>query len=331
AQNFGLAASILLGAVLPGFAGFASARFAGSVLSWPQHPIGNSLLVGRFPHRRAFVLSLHTAGGSFGTAVAPIVTGALIAAYGWRVGIGVFAVPIALGGLLVFFFLREGGAGAVVEQGAKAAVRLREVATRRQVVGALAAGTVAAAGRGLGSLTVYVPAYLKSGLHYSPLMVGTVFTVLVIGSIAGPIAAGHIADRFGRALVLAGVYAIGAGAMVVFVLVGHDALFVGAMGLVLGVFAYAESPLLQAFFADGAEGAPTRATFGLFFAISYGVGALWLPLIGWIVDTAGFHVAFYLMGASFLASSLIVLLTAGRSPTNGRRHRGPEGHPATTS
>lgn len=77
----------------------------------------------------------------------------------------------------------------------------------------------------------------------------------------------------------------------------------------LDAFAYSESPLLQAVFSDGTEGAPVRAEFGLYFAISYGVGALWLPLLGYIIDTAGFRVAFFVMAASFVASSLIVLAT----------------------
>ncbi|MGH9105409.1 MAG: MFS transporter [Acidimicrobiales bacterium] len=355
-QDIGLAICILLGAVVPGFAAFASARCAGAVVTWAQHPIGNSLLVRRFPHRRAFVLSCHTAGGSVGTAIAPIITAALIASYGWRVGIGVFALPLALGGLFVFFTLDDGRArrvglrrstrpGAVPAGVAGAAgggasdgeasdgeasdgeasaretgaghvppptLRLRDVATRRQVVGALAAGTVAAAGRGLGALSAYVPAYLKTGLHLHPITVGVLFTVLVTGSIIGPIAAGHVADRLGRSSVLAAVYGIGAFAMAAFVLVGHDVVAIAAVGLVLGVFAYSESPLLQAVFSDGVEGAPVRRAFGLFFAISYGVGALWLPLIGRVIDAVGFRAAFFVMGGSFAAASLIVLTTVKR-------------------
>lgn len=377
AQNFGLAVFMLLGAVLPGFAAFSAARIGGSVVSWPQHPIGNAILVRRFPLRRAYALSVHTAGGSIGTALAPLITAALIAGYGWRIGIGVLAVPMALGGVLVLWLLQEPGVAPAAgddaldaldahpEQAAQAAdavelahghapgassgdlplatssghpvaqqpapesirqplpqplrqplsrsaVRLRDIATRRQVLGALGAGTIAAAGRGLGPLSTYVPAYLKTDLHFSPILVGALFTVLVVGSIFGPVVAGHVADRIGRSAVLVTVYVIGAVAMCAFVLVGADVVAVAAIGLGLGVFAYAESPLLQAVFADGAEGAPARSAFGLYFAISYGVGALWLPLIGWLIDSAGFRVAFYVMGASFVAAAFVVFATRPR-------------------
>lgn len=314
-QNLGLALFAVLGAAVPSFGAFAAARVGGGLASWPQHPVGNALLVHRFPRRRAFVLAFHTAGGSFGTAIAPLATGALIAAYGWRVGLGVFAVPMALGGLVVAALLTEPPAHASEARPtgapAPAPVRLRDVARRREVVGALAAGTIAAAGRGLGALSTYLPAYLKSGLHLSPVDVGGLFTVLVVGSIVGPIAAGHVADRLGRGRVLAAIYAVGAVLMVAFFLVGHDLLLVAVVGLLLGAFAYAESPLLQAVFSDGVDGAPQRGAFGLFFAISYGVGALWLPLLGWIIDAAGFRVAFSVMAGSFVVAALVVLATAG--------------------
>ncbi|MGH9295059.1 MAG: MFS transporter [Acidimicrobiales bacterium] len=320
-QDVALALFTVLGAVLPGFAAFAAARLGGGVSSWPQHPIGNALLVRRFPRRRAFVLACHTAGGSLGTAIAPIITAALNAAYGWRIGLGVFAVPMALGGLVVALFLVDGSPRTAHTSHGPAVpvVRLREVATRRQVVGALAAGTIAAAGRGLGALSTYVPAYLKTGLHLSPVDVGGLFTVIVVGSIVGPIAAGHVADRLGRSRVLAGIYAIGAVLMVAFVLVGSDLLLIACVGALLGAFAYSESPLLQAVFSDGVEGAPDRAAFGLFFAITYGVGALWLPLLGWIIDAAGFRFAFCVMAASFVVSAVVVLQMCGP----GERRRLP--------
>ena len=313
-QNLGLALFAVLGAAVPSFGAFAAARVGGGLASWPQHPVGNALLVHRFPRRRAFVLAFHTAGGSFGTAIAPLATGALIAAYGWRVGLGVFAVPMALGGLVVAALLTDPPPvpdGAAQEAPAVAPVRLRDVARRRDVAGALAAGTIAAAGRGLGALSTYLPAYLKTGLRLSPVDVGGLFTVLVVGSIVGPVAAGHVADRLGRGRVLAAIYVIGAALMVMFFLAGHDLVLVAVVGLLLGAFAYSESPLLQAVFSDGVEGAPKRGAFGMYFAISYGIGALWLPLLGWIIDAAGFRAAFSVMAGSFVVSAVVVLATAG--------------------
>jgi len=79
----------------------------------------------------------------------------------------------------------------------------------------------------------------------------------------------------------------------------------------VGVLAYAESPLLQAVYSDLTIEAETRAAFGAFFAIAYGVGALWSVAIGAVIDAAGFSAAFTVMAGSFVAAA-VILVTFGR-------------------
>lgn len=332
-QNLGLALATVLAAVAPTFVLFAVARCFGSLASWPQHPVGSSVLTRRFPERRAFALSWHVAGGSLGTAMMPLLASGLIVGFGWRIGLGVLAAPMTIGGLVVALTLRDpaktsklatthGAASpathsphlASATPPAASPVRLRSLLRRRSVLAALAAGTIAAGGRGLGTLTTYIPAYLHS-MHLSTIAVGELFTIVVVGSIVGPIAAGHVADRIGRRLVLVVVYLLGAAAIASFALVGSAFLALAAVGLLVGIFAYAESPLLQAVFSVAAEGSAQRAAFGLYFAISYGIGAIWLAVTGLIIDRWGFHVAFLVMAGSFVASALILaFLGTSREP-----------------
>lgn len=325
AQNLGLAVAALLAAVSPGFAMFSAARMVGAFTSWPQHPVGSAYLTGRFPDRRGFALSWHTTGGSIGTLVVPLTAGALIAGWGWRVSLAVFAAIMMVSGLLVLAGLRErrtvrepGGdeAGRVDEPDEPAepaaTLSLRSVLRRRTVVAVLLASTIAAAGRGLGALTTYVPAYLRDEVHLGPVQVGAVFTVLVVGSVVGPVVAGHLSDRLDRRRVLLIVYLIGAAALAAFALVGASLVALAVVGLLVGVFAYAESPLLQSLFSDGVQGANSRMAFGMYFAIAYGVGSLWLAGIGAIIDRAGFHAAFFSMAASFVVAGAVVLLARPR-------------------
>ena len=62
----------------------------------------------------------------------------------------------------------------------------------------LAAATVAAGGRGLGTLGTCVPASLRSGLHLPALTAGALFTPVMAASVAGPVADGMLAGRPGR-------------------------------------------------------------------------------------------------------------------------------------
>ncbi|MGE5132459.1 MAG: MFS transporter [Gemmatimonadota bacterium] len=316
AQNITLAAATALGAVAPGFAVFGLARCFGSAVSWPQHPVGSAYLSDRFPQRRGAALSWHTAGGSLGTVVVPLFTAAIIAASGWRWALAALAMLTAAGGLFVWAVLprdRHPGPAAPGTDRAPAGRALWRVLLRRRVALVLAASTVAAGGRGLGTITTYLPAYLKSDLHLGQIEVGVVFTTVMAASVAGPVLAGYLADRMGRSRLLVGAYLGGAVALAGFAFAGRGLAALLLTGVAVGVLAYAESPLLQAVFADSIGEAYGRAAFGAFFAIAYGVGAIWLAILGWVIDTFGFTTAFVVMAASFVVSAALVLL-AGRAP-----------------
>lgn len=311
AQNAGMAAATVAAAFAPGFGVFAGARVAGAVVSWPQHPVGSAYLSDRFRHRRATVLSWHTAGGSIGTVTVPLVLSAVIAAAGWRWGLVALGAALLAGSVLVRVALpmerrpapAAEDAGAGPPQGAS----LRQVLQRRRVLAVLAASTVAAGGRGLGVLTTYVPAYLRSGLHLPTLTVGALFTVVMAASIAGPVVGGMLGDRFGRVRTLVVTYLTGAAALAGFGYTGRDIPVLVVLGVCVGVLAYTESPLLQAVFSDLTHGGSARSAFGAFFAISFGIGSVWTAVIGWVVTAAGFPVAFAVMAGSFVAAAAIIV------------------------
>ncbi len=348
-QNAGMACASLLGAIAPGFGVFSGARILGSVTSWPQHPVGSAYLARRFPHRRASVLSWHVAGGSAGTVVAPLLVSTLIGVAGWRWALAALGAALAAGGLLVRLALPPEAAtsppgkdappgdpaGDTALAGGAAQsppppARLHELLRRPEVAAVLAASSIAAGGRGLGTLTTYIPAYLRSGLHMPALTVGALFTVIMAAGIAGPLVAGSLADRFGRARTLVLTYLAGAVALLWFGFTGQDLAALVILGICVGFLAYAESPLLQSVFSDlaghaagsregrGGQGGGgqadrghARSAFGAYFAIAYGVGALWNAVIGWIVTAAGFGAAFAVMAASFAASAAIIAAFAG--------------------
>ncbi|HEU5390223.1 MAG TPA: MFS transporter [Streptosporangiaceae bacterium] len=317
AQDLAMGGTALLGAAAPGFGAFGAARILGAAVSWPQHPVGSAYLSDRFPQRRATALSWHTAGGSLGTVAVPVLMSAAIAAAGWRWALVALGMALCAGGLLVRAALppERTGAGQASERPAGRA-GLWQLLRRRQVAAVLAAGTIAAGGRGLGTLSTYIPAYLRSGLHLSTLTVGTLFTLIMAASIAGPVAGGLLADRFGRARTLTVTYVAAAVAVAAFGYAGRSLWVLAVLGVCVGVLAYAESPLLQAVFSDLTGDGAARTAFGAFFAISYGVGSLWVAVIGWIIATAGFPAAFAAMAASFAAAAVIIGLAVRDEPSS---------------
>jgi MFS family permease len=311
AQDTGIAVASLLAAFAPGFGVFAAARVLGNVVSWPQHPVGSAYLSDRFPHRRATVLSWHTAGGSIGTVIVPLFLSAVIAAAGWRTGLVVLGATLLAGAIILRVALpterRPDHAGDDPVPASEPSVSLRQVLLGKRVVALLIASTIAAGGRGLGVLTTYIPAYLRSGLHLPTLTVGALFTAVVAASVAGPVLGGMLADRFGRVRTLVITYLGGAAALLAFGYVGSNIGMLAVLGVCVGVLAYTESPLLQAVFSDLTRHGSARSAFGAFFAVSFGLGSLWTAAIGWIITAAGFGVAFAVMAGSFVAAAAVIL------------------------
>ena len=343
AQDVAMGGALVLAAVAPGFGVFGAARVLGAAVSWPQHPVGSAYLSDRFPRRRATALSWHTAGGSLGTVAIPLLLSAVVATAGWRWALVALGGALAAGGLLVRVALPleratrparpDDHPATLTEQptapgdgdlaGSAEPAGLWRLLRRRRVAAVLAAATIAAGGRGLGTLTTYIPAYLRSGLHLPTLTVGALFTLVMAASVAGPVAGGMLADRFGRVRTLIVTYAAAAAALAGFGYAGRDLGVLAILGILVGVLAYAESPLLQAVFSDLAGDGAARAAFGVFFAISYGVGSLWTAVIGWVISAAGFPAAFAVMAGSFVAAAaIIVTVLRDAPPTPGPRAHG---------
>lgn len=310
-QDLALAVSAVVGAIAPGFGVFGSARILGAVVSWPQHPVGSAYLSDRFPDRRATALSWHTAGGSLGTVAVPALMSIVMAFAGWRWALVALGAALTAGGLLVCFALppeRASTGHGRPDQPAAERVTLPQLLRQRRVAAVLAAGTIAAGGRGLGTLSTYIPAYLRSGLHLTTLTVGVLYTLVLAASIVGPLAGGMLGDRFGRTRTLVVTYVAAAIAIAAFGYAGRSVAVLAVLGICVGVLAYAESPLLQAVFSDLTGNGEARAAFGAFFAISYGVGAIWIAIIGWVITAAGFPVAFAVMAGSFAAAAIIIAI-----------------------
>jgi MFS family permease len=78
----------------------------------------------------------------------------------------------------------------------------------------------------------------------------------------------------------------------------------GAMGLIV----YLESPLLQAYLADEAPAGERDAIFSLYFAVAFGIGALWAAGVGALLGRVGFVMVFSIMAMTYLLAAICVWL-----------------------
>lgn len=305
----GMALQALAGSFLP----FALANITSRVGGSPQHPVGNGLLAEQFPpHRRGFAIAAHIAGGNLGTVAVPLLGAWLIAGMGWRWTVVLFGVPAILIALAIYALVRESGTDRAAAR-AFGSVRSSYAAVLRDrdLLLVYASAMISGGGRGLGVLNVFVPLYLALVVGLDTPTVALMYTVLVLGSVPGPVVAGWLSDRLGRKPLIVGAYLAGAASLVVFVVAGTDVTLLWLGIVLMSLFNFVESPQLQALLADIAPPRVRDTAFSTYFTLAFGVGSLWVlmysGLIAWLGDAAGLPLSFWLMAGAFVLAAVAVL------------------------
>jgi FSR family fosmidomycin resistance protein-like MFS transporter len=318
--NLLVGATMFLTGTTTAYPGLMLWSILGRIGGAPQHPVGSALLTDSFGDKRhGFALAAHVAGGNLGTLVVPLVGAALIRRFDWQPTVMLFALPGLVAGAAVLLFAREPAevvSRAPAPSGANRLATLFAPLRGRGALLVIAASIIAAGGRGVGVLTTYLPLYLRSDLGLPVDEVAVLFTLLLVGSVAGPLVAGRLSDSAGRRPVLLVSYVTAALFTAMLPLVAGRSLpqwaLVAVIGLI-GLTAYAESPLLQAYLADQAPEGFKDAAFAWYFTLAFGVGSLWGGVLGYVADHGGFAAVFWIMAGSYILAGL-VLLGVPRAP-----------------
>ena len=309
AQNVALFLCMGVMAMTAGYLPFLGTNLGVRLATSPQHPVGNSMVADMFGKKlRGSAMAVNFAGGNAGAVVVPLIATFLILSVGWRWTLAIFAIPSILIAIFFTLFIREERPTDV--SGARATGNpIREaldLLSNRTVLLVFIASSVAAGGRGVSVIMNYVPLYLRNGLGLDATYVGWVFTVLMIGSVVGPVIAGRISDKYGRRIVLMVAYILATISTSWLTLMTGQSWLLPVVILVIGLASYAESPLLQTFVADAARRGTRDLAFGLYFAIVQVAGSIWASLLGYFVDTQGFAFTFHVMAVSYIVAALLI-------------------------
>ncbi|MDD2218544.1 MAG: MFS transporter [Desulfoplanes sp.] len=161
------------------------------------------------------------------------------------------------------------------------------------------AGLLAARAFLTGTLAGYLPTYMVMGKGESILMGGMTLAFLELVGTVGTFAGGSISDRIGRKKVLYAGMIVGPAALLGFVQ-ASGWLMIPCL-VCIGIFVFACSPVLLATVQDHA-GENRGAANGLYMGINFGITALVLLFVGFLVDRFGFsHTLNLCAGLSFLS------------------------------
>jgi MFS transporter, FSR family, fosmidomycin resistance protein len=319
----GLALASVVTATSSSFLQFAAGNILQSTLTSPQHPVGNSLLSDLYARtRRGAAIAGHIAGGNIGTLLLTPAAAVLLNVLGWRTAVAVLAIPALIGAAAVLGAVgerdrvnRERSAAADMLEG------VRQVWRSRNLRLIFSTSLIGAGGRGLGVVTLVLPLYLKLHLQLSNTTVTELYTLLLLGSVVGPSIGGPLSDRIGRRKLLLAVYPLSTLLLLAVLRAPATSLWLALAITALGLVVFLESPILQTFLADEAPAGERDAIFSLYFAVAFGIGALWAAAIGALLGRLGFPIVFAIMAAAYLvAGTLVVRMREGsRSGRSGVR------------
>ena len=276
------------------------------------HPAAISTLGQRFPDRKGLALSFHGMGGNFGEALAPLVIGALLAAFSWRTVVVVNLVPGVIMASAILIYL-----GSMNLDHASGSKKSGQAWTWS---GYLAQVKVLFADRGLvmiglcsffrtgaqSALLTFLPLHLINKMGYTPAGVGfALFLLQAVAFTSAPLA-GYASDRFGRKSVLVGAMFMTAVVMFAIAFAGESTWVIFLIAL-LGFFMYATRPVIQAWSLEAAPAALGGTVVGIMFGLQ-ALGAAISPWAGGaIADAYDLSATFYFLTALIVIANVLVL------------------------
>jgi MFS family permease len=136
---------------------------------------------------------------------------------------------------------------------------------------------------------------------------GILLTIMMAGSVIGPLIAGPLSDRMGRKPVLLGDYLVACLCFGGLLTVDGNSWTLPLVLTATGIAVYSEGAIMQTALADVADKTSMEMLFGLYFTVGSAIGAPWAFLIGALVDGYGFAAAFAAMAISQVLAALVLI------------------------
>jgi predicted MFS family arabinose efflux permease len=278
------------------------------------HPPAIGALSRRFVSRRAFVISLHGAGGSLGEALGPLIAAGMLALLYWRDVLQVSMIPALIAALAMWTLLRndhlhsEDGTTSFRQYSGA----FLKVLRKRPVVMLCAVTALRTVGQA--GVIVFLPIYLREDLGYSAGLVGVYLAMAHIVGIGSQPVMGFLADRFGYKPVL--IPALLAMSLLLLLIPAADGkLQLAVVILLLGTFLFSLHAILISAASEQVEQSMQSTIVSLIYASSF-VGALSPTLAGVLADAEGLQSTFILAAGLVVCSAIVLAFT--RLPSAGQ-------------
>ena len=292
AMNIALAAG-------SGFLQFLGFSVAAGVGSSVQHPIGASIVSnGSDPGERGRMLGLNQSIPSIAFTFTPLVTAYMLTRMGWRPTLGILSVPALLLSLFILFFIRGGSDVEAKTRDALNWASLRESLRNRNVLSISLLRSIEAFGMGV---RTFLPLYFIDVLGLTSERSSILYSILLGGSVLGPVFWGWLSDRMNRKPLIIGIITCR--------VIGYAALnivtgYTGLAALLFFIGFMAETVVVQSVLSESVEKRQLDQSFGLYFTIGFTISSFSSAIFGYIVEIFSFYAGFTFITAVIAVSMI---------------------------
>jgi MFS family permease len=260
----------------------------------------------RFPDRRAFMISLHGAGGSLGEVLGPLIAAGLVAVLYWQDVLRLSLLPALVAAFMIWALIRGDDAKQSTGRSFRQYLGAFVTLLRQR---ALMLICVVSACRSVGQSTtaIFLPIYLREDFGYSAGLVGLFLSMAQLAGIGSQPLMGFLSDRLGHKQVL--VPAMAMFALLLFIIPFADSkLQLAVVILILGGFLFSLHAILISAAAELASEEMQSTIVSLIYASGF-LGSLAPTIAGVLADSYGLDTTFVFSAVFVAAGSIILAMT----------------------
>lgn len=286
------------------------------LLAGGYHPAATPLISESIPEQqRGRALGFHLIGGNTSFFLAPIIAGATASIWGWRGSFLWLAVPTALYGIYFYWYLRRYDVKKQVADAEKSVI-VDEIpaapGNKRRLIAFLVMSFL---GGGAGmSINVFLPLYARDILGASDQTAASLLSIVFFSGLwAGPVG-GYISDKIGSVPIII-VTSLMSGILVYLIQLPVLGFGFYAILFVIGINNAFRMPVSEVFIMSQASAKHRSTVYGIYYFTMQYTGAVFAPIVGWILDNYSFEVCFNI--AAF--TSVVVTLACASFLRKGRQ------------
>jgi MFS family permease len=288
--------------------------FAAGVGGSTYHPLGSPILAETYPTNRGRTLGLHQTGGAIGSFVGPVITGVLVAGFGWRNATMLLAVPGIVTAAALWFSVSPDQRRDEPAPQDSGRIRMKELKTYAPAFIFIIAAFIYVLG--LRGTDVFANQYFAIGRGIEIAEASFLFSMLKVAGLFSAPVCGRLSDTFGRKQVLATLVVVESVSL--FAITFSPTVVLALPCVVFGFASFGLLAVGEAMLADVTPEKYRPTFFGINLTASFSPQIFLVPLLFGLSESMGYNSGFILLSA-LMPLSIPLLVAVKTKPSDERK------------